>query len=42
MWYLRVIDRLKCMFSDAREAQLFHWHVQQKRGGKIGHPADGR
>jgi hypothetical protein len=35
MWYLPVIDRLKRMFSNAREAQLLLWHVQQKRDGKI-------
>jgi hypothetical protein len=27
MWYLPVIDRLKRMFSNAREAQLLLWHV---------------
>jgi hypothetical protein len=42
IWYLPVIDHLKCMFSKAREAQLLLWHVQQKRDGKIRHPADGR
>jgi hypothetical protein len=42
MWYLPIIDRLKRMFSNAREAQLLLWHVQWKRDGKIRHPADGR
>jgi hypothetical protein len=42
MCYLPVIDRLKCMFSNGREAQLLLWHVQRKRDGKIRHPADGR
>jgi hypothetical protein len=28
MWYLPIIDRLKCIFSNAREAQLILWHVQ--------------
>jgi hypothetical protein len=42
MWNLPVIDRLKRMFSNAREAQLLLWHVQQKRDGKIRHPVDGR
>jgi hypothetical protein len=42
MWYLFVIDCLKCMFSNPREAQLLLWHVQHKRDGKIRHPADGR
>jgi hypothetical protein len=35
MWYLLVIDRLKHMYSTARESQLFLWHVQRKRDGKI-------
>jgi hypothetical protein len=42
MWYLPIIDRLKRMFSNAREAQLLLWHVQQKRAKKIRHPPDGR
>jgi hypothetical protein len=42
IWYLPVIDHLKRMFSNAREVQLLLWHVQQKRDGKIQHPADGR
>jgi hypothetical protein len=28
MWYLPVIDRLKHMFYNTREAQLLLWHVQ--------------
>jgi hypothetical protein len=35
MWYLPVIDHLKRMFSNAREAQLLLWHVQRKRDKKI-------
>jgi hypothetical protein len=42
MWYLLVIDRLKRMFSNAREAQLLLWHVQRKSDGMIRHPTDGR
>jgi hypothetical protein len=42
MWYLPIIDHLKRMFSNAREAQLLLWHVQRKRDGKIRHPIDGR
>jgi hypothetical protein len=42
MWYLPVIDHLKHMFSNAREAQLLLRHVQRKRDEKIWHPADGR
>jgi hypothetical protein len=42
MWYLPIIDRLKLIFSNAREAQILLWHVQRKRDGKIRHPGDGR
>jgi hypothetical protein len=42
MWYLRIIDYLKCMFSNAREAQLILWHVKRKRDRKNRNPADGR
>jgi hypothetical protein len=42
MWYVPIIDSLKRMFSNAREAQLLLWHVQRKRDGKIQHPTDGR
>jgi hypothetical protein len=42
MWYLSIIDRLKHMFSNTREAQLLLWQVKRKRDGKIRHPADGR
>jgi hypothetical protein len=42
MWYLPVIDRLKRMFSNLRNAKLLLWHVNHKTDGKIRHPADGR
>jgi hypothetical protein len=42
MWYLPVIDRLKRMFSNLRNAKLLLWHVNRKTDGKIRHPADGR
>jgi hypothetical protein len=35
MCYLPVIDHLKRMSFNAREAQLLLWHVQRKRDGKI-------
>jgi hypothetical protein len=41
MWYLPMIERLKHMFSNQRDAELFIWHVNHKSDGKIGHPADG-
>jgi hypothetical protein len=39
MWYLPVIDHLKGMFSNPRDAELLLWNVNH---GKIQHPADGR
>jgi hypothetical protein len=42
MWYLPVIDRLKRMFSNPRDAELLLLHVNHKTDGKIQHPADGR
>jgi hypothetical protein len=42
MWYLPVIDLLKRMFSNAREAQLLLWHAQRKRDEKIRQPASVR
>jgi hypothetical protein len=42
MWYLPMIDRLKRMLSNPRDAELLLWHVNRKMDGKIRHPADGR
>jgi hypothetical protein len=39
---LHVIDRLKRMFSNPRDAELLLWHVNRKTDGKIRHPVDGR
>jgi hypothetical protein len=35
MWYLPVIDRLKHIFSNARDVELLLWHVNGKTDGKI-------
>jgi hypothetical protein len=42
MWYLPVIDRLKRMFSNPRDAKLLLWHVKRKTDEKIRHAAEGR
>jgi hypothetical protein len=45
MWYLPVIDRLKCLFSSARDAKLMIWHAASngcKKDGKLRHPTDVR
>jgi hypothetical protein len=31
MWYHPVIDRLKCVFSNHRDAELVHWHSKKRR-----------
>jgi hypothetical protein len=31
MWYLPVIDRLKYVFSNLREAELIRWHSKKRR-----------
>jgi uncharacterized Zn finger protein (UPF0148 family) len=31
MWYLSVIDHLKCVFSNSRDAELVHWHSEKRR-----------
>jgi predicted nucleic acid-binding Zn-ribbon protein len=43
MWYLPVIDRLKRVFSNPRDAKLVRWHSEKRRKNneEIRHPADG-
>jgi hypothetical protein len=31
MWYLPVIDHLKCVFSKPRDVELVHWHSEKRR-----------
>jgi hypothetical protein len=31
MWYLLVIDHLKCVFSNPRDAELVRWHSEKHR-----------
>jgi hypothetical protein len=31
MWYLLVIDRLKCVFSNPRDVELVRWHSEKRR-----------
>jgi hypothetical protein len=42
MWYLPVIDRLKRLFSNPREAELMRWHaeIRKQNNKQIRHPAD--
>jgi hypothetical protein len=43
MWYLPVIDHLKRVFSNPRDAELVRWHSEKHRKNdeEIRHPADG-
>jgi hypothetical protein len=43
MWYLPVIDRLKHVFSNPRDAELVRWHSEKhsENDEEIRHPADG-
>jgi hypothetical protein len=43
MWYLLVIDHLKHVFSDSRDAKLVCWHSKKRRKNdeEIRHPANG-
>ena len=42
MWYLPVIDRLKRLFSNPREAELMRWHAENRKQNnkQIRHPVD--
>jgi hypothetical protein len=31
MWYLPVIDQLKCVFPNPRDVELVHWHSEKRR-----------
>jgi hypothetical protein len=44
MWYLPVIDRLRCLFANPKDAKLMSWHAsdEHKNDGKLRHPADGK
>jgi hypothetical protein len=43
MWYFSLIDCLKCMFSNPRDAELVCWHSEKHRENdeEIRHPTDG-
>jgi hypothetical protein len=44
MWYLPVVDRLRCLFANPEDAKLMSWHAsdEHKNDGKLRHPADGK
>lgn len=41
VWYLPIIDRLKRIFANPKEAKLVRWHATERRNdGLLRHPAD--
>jgi len=41
MWYILVIDRLKHIFFNPRDAKLMQWHAKKhKKDGMLWHPTD--
>ena len=45
MWYLPVIDRLRAIFGNPKDAKLMSWHASDERmkdDGKLRHPSDGK
>jgi hypothetical protein len=42
MWYLSVIDRLRCLFDNPKNAKLIGWHAsdERKNDGKLQHPVE--
>jgi uncharacterized Zn finger protein (UPF0148 family) len=44
MWYLPVVDRLRCLFANPEDAELMSWHASEKRkkDGKLRHPSDAK
>jgi hypothetical protein len=44
MWYLPVVDRLRCLFANPEDSELMCWHASSKRinDGKLRHPSDAK
>jgi len=45
MWYLPMIDHLRAIFGNPKDAKLMSWHASDectKDDGKLRHPADGK
>jgi len=45
MWYLPVIDRLRAIFGNPKDAKLLSWHASDERtkgDGKLRHTTDGK
>jgi hypothetical protein len=45
VWYLPVIDRLRALFGNPKDAKLMSWHASaehMKDDGKLRHPSNGK
>ena len=44
MWYLPVVDRLRCLFANPEDAELMCWHAsnERKHNRKLRHPSDAK
>jgi hypothetical protein len=45
MWYLPIIDHLRAIFKNPKDAKLMSWHASgdhTKDDGKLRHPSDGK
>jgi hypothetical protein len=44
MWYLLVVDQLRCFFANPEDTKLMNWHAsdRHKNDVKLRHPADGK
>jgi len=44
MWYLPVVDRLRCLFANPEDAELMCWHAsdEHKHDRKLRHPSDAK
>ena len=41
MWYLPVVDRIRRLFANPKDAEVMTWHSRPRDSKKLSHPADG-
>jgi hypothetical protein len=43
MWYLPVVNRLRCLLANPKDAKIIRWHApdEHKNDGKLQHLANG-
>jgi hypothetical protein len=44
MWYLLIVDQLRCLFANPEDTKLMNWHAsdRHKNDVKLRHPTDGK